>query len=90
MPNKTVTVYTTAIKSNIPIVSHTPAGNLITLATASDKSGVASEKVVAVPASKAKMAIKSISFPRGHLFFPQEAACRPPKIFVSRARAHEA
>ena len=62
-------------------------GMPLTRLTAIERSGVASENVVAVPASSAKTAIKSISFPAGpSTCFPSSGRQDSEDFCLSRLR----
>ena len=65
MPRMTDTVYTRQVTTRIRMVSPFPLSTPKRTERASDRRGVAREKVVAVPASRAITARMSMSFPRG-------------------------
>lgn len=62
--NSTATVYSTAINTSTATVSQVVAGRPVIWLMAWPSKGVASEKVVAVPASRANTAIRSITRPQ--------------------------
>ena len=73
MPKNTARVYTTQITTKMAMVRKLDSGIPVTVLMAMDNSGVAREKVVAVPARRANTAIRSITFPQGpSTFFPSK------------------
>ena len=74
IPDITVIVYTKAMSIRIIMESPIPFDMPNTLLTASESKGVASEKVVAVPAISANIAMRSITFPNNYEI--GRASCR--------------
>ena len=72
MPKYTAMVYTTQMITRMPMVRKLFSGMPNTRLKAMERRGVARENVVAVPARRAKTAVRSMSL-------PQRPSTRPPR-----------